>query len=179
MELSHFSEQPDIREFVPRPAPNSSQTGEMVWAVDEAHMHNYLLPRDCPRVCFCRGPATDAADWQRLSCGSQARAVVSIEAAWFPAMRAACLYRYILPPATFSCIDAEAGYYVSRELVVPERVEVIDDLPAALLARNVELRITPSLWPLRDLVIGSSVQFSIIRMRNAARPDDYVPVIPL
>jgi hypothetical protein len=38
----------------------------------------------------------------------------------------------------------------------------------------------PSLWELRDQVIGSSLDFSIIRMRNAAPPmNGYVPKYPL
>ena len=42
-----------------------------------------------------------------------------------------------------------------------------DHLPGALLARNVELRIMPELWKLHDGIAASSMQFSIIRMRNA------------
>jgi Family of unknown function (DUF6886) len=30
------------------------------------------------------------------------------------------------------------------------------------------LRVMPTLWPLRDAVVASTLQFSIIRMRNAA-----------
>ncbi|MBC8163249.1 MAG: hypothetical protein H7Z42_18730, partial [Roseiflexaceae bacterium] len=49
----------------------------------------------------------------------------------------------------------------------PTAVRVIDDLAEALLARQVELRIVPSLWPLADAVAASSLEFSNIRMRNA------------
>jgi hypothetical protein len=46
--------------------------------------------------------------------------------------------------------------------------------------RNVELRITPSLWPLRDAVAGSTLEFSISRMRNAQPPiNGYVPKFPV
>ena len=44
-----------------------------------------------------------------------------------------------------------------------------DDLILELLNRGVELRIVPSLWPLRDEVVKSTLQFSLIRMRNAQR----------
>jgi len=68
--------------------------------------------------------------------------------------------------------DAGAGYYVSREAVSPQGVTPITDLLAELTRRDVELRVTPSLWPLRDAVAASTLQFSIIRMRNAApRPN--------
>lgn len=174
MNLSHISDRADIERFEPRPAPSASsgQEGLMVWAVDDDHLHNYLLPRDCPRVCFRVGEKTSDEDRARLMVGESARAVVAIESGWWPALRGEKLYRYILPSAPFTCIDAGAGYYIAREAVVPERVEVIDDLPLALLERDVELRITPSLWPLRDAVIDSTMEFSIIRMRNAQPPRD-------
>jgi len=45
--------------------------------------------------------------------------------------------------------------------------EVLPDPVSELRRRGVELRVLPNLWPLRDVVIASSLQFSIIRMRNA------------
>jgi hypothetical protein len=55
----------------------------------------------------------------------------------------------------------------SRVSVVPARVDVVDDAMAELLRRGVELRVVANLWPLRDAVVDSSLEFSIIRMRNA------------
>ncbi len=82
------------------------------------------------------------------------------------------VYLYDLPSDTFEVHDAGAGYYVSREAVSPQGVTPITDLLAELTRRDVELRVTPSLWPLRDAVAASTLQFSIIRMRNAApRPN--------
>ena len=49
----------------------------------------------------------------------------------------------------------------------PVRVEVFDDLVGELRKRGAELRLVPNLWPLRDAVVASSLQFSMIRMRNA------------
>jgi hypothetical protein len=43
----------------------------------------------------------------------------------------------------------------------------IDDVLAALIERDVELRVMPSLRKLRDAVVASTLQFSIIRIRNA------------
>lgn len=169
LELFHISDQPNIARFEPRPppSPRPGLEGAMVWAIDLAHLHNYLLPRDCPRVTFYATPASDPADVARLMAGVSARHVVAIEAGWLPAVRAARLYQYALPPASFELNDAGAGYYISREPVAPSRVTPIDDLLAALLAHDVELRVMPSLWRLCDAVVASSLQFSIIRMRNA------------
>ena len=169
MTLYHLSEEPDIACFSPRPAPDpgSGQTGLMVWAIDDAHLHNYLLPRDCPRVTFYSRPDSHPDDVMRLMGPGTARAVVAIEHAWFHRLLAQRLYVYEFSGESFTLIDAGAGYYISRETVVPQAVTPIDDLAEALFECGVELRVLPSLWPLRDAVAASSLSFSMIRMRNA------------
>lgn len=46
-------------------------------------------------------------------------------------------------------------------------VTIVDDPLCAVLQRGVELRILPNLWSLRDAIIESTLEFSIIRWRNA------------
>lgn len=175
--LYHFSERGDIDRFEPRPAPNASspiQSGAMFWAVEAELEHNYLLPRDCPRVCFTTQTASTRGDIERQIGPTAARFVVAVEAGWLPIIRSTRLYRYELPAETFVPVDKSAAYYISRESVVPRAVMVVDDLLVALVERDVELRITPSLWPLYDAVVASSLRFSCIRMRNARlRKDMY------
>lgn len=161
--LYHLSEQCGISRFEPRPSRHMGEP--VVWAVDEARLRNYLVPRDCPRVTFYAGPETTPEEVVCFLGGSPA--VVAVESAWLGRLRSCHLYCYHLPGETFECIDECAGYYVSRQAVVPARVEVFDDLLAALLGRGVELRFLPDLWALRDAVVGSTLQFSIIRMQNA------------
>ena len=50
----HVSEESNIAVFEPRlpPSPDSGVQGEVVWAIDQEHLPNYLLPRDCPRSDF-------------------------------------------------------------------------------------------------------------------------------
>ncbi len=167
--LFHISDDPNITRFDPRPPPSagSGQTGLMVWAVGERLLHNYLLPRDCPRVTFYAAPTSAPEDVERLLGTSNATYVVAIESCWLSAVRAGRLYKYALPPATFAPVDEGAGYYISREPVVPLAVAPIDDILGALLARDVELRVMPSLWKLHDTIAASTLQFSIIRLRNA------------
>ena len=165
--LYHISEDPSIAQFVPRPAPNAPQRGEMVWAIDNQHLRNYLLPRNCPRVCFAIGKGTSRMDWERLACGSLAHAVIAVESGWLTTIRSTTLYQYSLPEVSFERIDDAAGYYIAREPITPLGVTAIPDLIAALLDRDVELRIMPSLWPLYDAVVASTLEFSIIRMRHA------------
>jgi hypothetical protein len=94
--------------------------------------------------------------------------VVAIEQLWMERLQQCRLYCYSLPEQTFECLDEGAGYFVSRGAVVPAGVEVLRDPISELRRRGVELRVVPNLWPLRDVVIASSLQFSIIRMRNAS-----------
>jgi hypothetical protein len=180
--LYHISDQPDIARFDPRPAPSPRPglEGQMVWAIDRDHLHNYLLPRDCPRVTFYALPESAPEDIDRLMAGSSAKYVVAIEARWLPTVRRERLYQYELPPESFVALDEGAGYYISRAPVAPRAVTPIEDLLVELTRHDVELRVMPSLWKLRDLVIGASLQFSIIRMRNAQPPEDgMAPHYPL
>jgi hypothetical protein len=161
--LFHVSEESDIGRFEPRAAADGGEP--VVWAIDDARLHNYLVPRECPRVTYYAGRETTAADVERFL-GSSA-AVVAVESGWLERLRSCRLYCYHLPPETFESFDECAGYFVSRLAVVPARVDAFDDVMAELLGRGVELRFVPSLWPLRDAVVASSLRFSLIRMRNA------------
>lgn len=161
--LFHVSEKAGIHRFEPR--QSDSVAGPVVWAIATDRLHNYLVPRDCPRVTYYAGRDTIAADVERFL-GSSAT-VVAVESGWFERLRSCRLYCYHLSPETFERIDECAGYFVSRVAVVPAHVDVIDDPIAELLKRGVELRFVPELWALRDAVVQSTLQFSIIRMRNA------------
>jgi Family of unknown function (DUF6886) len=162
--LFHISEEPDIARFEPRASQYAD--GLILWAIEERRLCNYLVPRDCPRVTYYAGADTTAADKERFLGSSPA--VVAIESAWLERLRLARLYCYHMPPETFECLDACAGYFVSQVPIVPSAVSVFDDLLGELLRRGTELRVLPNLWPLRDAVVASSLQFSMIRMRNAA-----------
>lgn len=169
--LYHVSDIPSITRFEPRPAPSGTVEGDMVWAIDRRHLHNYLLPRDCPRVTFYALPESRPEDIERLLGTSTAKYVVAIESRWLPEVIQQPLYIYEMPPATFTCIDAGAGYYISREAVTPLSIRRVSNLLLELVNDDVELRVMPSLWKLRDAVVSSSLQFSIIRWRNAQPRD--------
>jgi hypothetical protein len=79
------------------------------------------------------------------------------------------------PPRLLNALMS-ARVIVSRASVVPTGVKVVSDPLAELVARGVELRILPNLWSLRDAVVSSSLQFSIIRMRNAASHESSEPI---
>ena len=161
--LFHVSEEPAIKLFEPR--PSKYVLDPVVWAIDEARLRNYLMPRNCPRVTYYAGTETSREDVEQFLGSSSA--VIAVESAWFDRFRSCRLYCYQLPAETFACLDECAGYFVSRSSVVPAGVSIIDDVIGELLRIGVELRFVPNLWPLRDAVASSTLQFSIIRMHNA------------
>ncbi|HEV8396551.1 MAG TPA: hypothetical protein VGQ37_19855 [Vicinamibacterales bacterium] len=161
--LYHVSDAAAIERFEPR--PSTLTDAPVVWAVDDERLRNYLLPRDCPRVTYYAGAQTTAAD--RAAFLESATAVVAIEEQWLERVRHARLYVYELPPDTFECIDECAGYFVTRVAVDPLGVRRCADPIGELDQRGVAVRALPDLWSLRDAVVASSLQFSIIRMRNA------------
>jgi hypothetical protein len=162
----HVSENSGIERFEPRDVEGSDGASErLVWAIDADRLRNYLVPRDCPRVTYYADADTSRDDVERFLGSSTA--VVAIEHAWWERVRSARLYCYRLPPDTFEPRDPCAGYYVSRTPVAPIDVRVIDDCLGELIARGVEVRLLPNLWRLHDVVVASTLQFSIIRMRNA------------
>lgn len=169
--LFHFSDDPGIAMFEPRPVRTPSARGEgrdwlngpLVWAIAESHDFLYLFPRECPRILAWARPGTDEREWSHWL--GAARAVAYIEAGWLERMRAAELTRYEFPPGGFEDLD-DAGMWVSRQ-----PVEVIDrlqfsDLPDRLQERGVRLEVMESLAPLRGLW-DTSLQVSGIRLRNA------------
>lgn len=161
--LFHVSETPDIEVFVPRP-------NDTVWAITAARLHNYLVPRDCPRVTFYARPETSAADRERFL--GAASSVVAIESAWRARCESTPLYVYAFEPRQFRLRDEIAGYYTTEDSVRPLHVMRIDRPLVALAERGVDVRFLASLWHLREEVADSSLGFSIIRMRNASPPPD-------
>ena len=166
--LLYFSEDPTISRVEPRLSPSRPEFPPLVWAIDAEHAPLYYFPRDCPRVAFWALPGSTPSDIDRFLAHTTARWVIAIESAWLERVRQTRLFAYHLPREAFTCQDAEIGYYTCVEAVTPLRVEPVGDLLARLADANIELRVTPSLWPLHDALIPSSLHFSLIRMRNAA-----------
>lgn len=168
--LLHFSEDPNIAVFRPHHAKGREHEPPCVWAVDPEHAPLYWFPRDCPRITFWAGTDTTLEDRDRfLGFGSAARVHVT-ENAWLARMRSVQLYVYSFAPEPFELYPEPGGFYVSRSEVVPERCEGVGDLLARHAEAGVELRFTPSLWPLERAVAGSSLEFSMVRLRNALTP---------
>lgn len=177
MNSYHVSDIPGIEIFEPRviPQEGASPDEKVVWALGERLLHNFLVPRDCPRVTYYVGPNTTPEDADDVMRETTATHVVTVETGWLDRIRNETLYLYEMPSETFALHGRDNGpeHYVSPEAVVPRSVTVVDDLVTAMVARDVEFRVTPSLWPLRDRIIATTIQFSCYRMRNAAPRADY------
>jgi hypothetical protein len=161
----HFSHDPTITEFVPHVAATSAEPQPYVWAIDGEHAPAYWFPRDCPRVTFWPLAPPDGAQTALLA---GARRVHAVEWAWLDRIRATVLYRYEFDATPFRRYHPAAGYQVSDRAVRPLAVRTLGDLLAVHADAGIELRLVPNLWPLAELVQRSGLEFSMIRMRNAA-----------
>ena len=160
-DLWHFSEDRSLGRFVPRDGK--------VWAIDGTYGWLYWFPRDCPRACFWAVEETTDDDIERWLDGDPGRRVAVIETSWLERLRSVRLYAYRLPPEPFEVVEDDRFYIASRPVEPLERVE-LGDLLARHADAGVELRIAPSLYPLWDKVIETTLDFSGIRLRNAVRP---------
>jgi hypothetical protein len=165
MKLFHVSETPGLSRFEPRPAADGTPK---VWAIETRTLGNYLLPRDCPRVCLRPGKASDPAELALLD---GADVLIAIEAAWLVRVETTTLFVYDMPAQSFMLEDEIAGYWTSRDTIVPLGCTIASDLPARIAETGARLVILDSLWPLHDRVRDSALAFSMIRMRNAAQRD--------
>lgn len=167
MVLYHFSDSPDIRVFEPRVLNHQLDEVAKVWAIDEYHAPHYYFPRECPRICVWPKGDTTQSDLEKYIGMSGTRRMAAIESAWYDRMKAGHIYRYTFDPEDFEAYNENAGYYITTRTVKPIDAVKIDDLVKALLMEEIELRIIPSLLPLQEAILKSSMNFSMIRLRNA------------
>ena len=103
--LFHVGDGAPLASMRPRPSPPGTQHAGrlLVWAVDLAHLANYLLPRECPRVCWVPSPAAGGL------LAAPARRVIAVEHQWLPRLSGAGLQVHELEPDGFVCLDEAAG----------------------------------------------------------------------
>ena len=96
-----------------------------------------------------------------------------MEAGWLPAMRGCRMYAYRLPAGPFRPHEV-GGYWIADQPVDAIDQVVIDDLIGRHARADIELRITPSIWPFWRRVASATVEFSGSRLHNAApHPDRF------
>ena len=167
MRLFHFSEDPAIETFVPRVLAQRPEIQPLVWAVHPDYGWTYCFPRECPRILAWPLPETTANDLRAWCQNGPPRRVACIEAAWLERMGTVPLYRYEFEPEGFEALDGDAWMLVSPREQRPAAMNPVGDLAHALVGEGVELRVMPSLLPLRD-AWDTTMHVSGIRLRNAA-----------
>lgn len=160
--LWHVSEDAGLAAFRPRPEVGQ---GAVVWGIADERLAHYLVPRDCPRVCFRARPDTAHGDRARFL-GPSGKPVLALAGSWWAQLRDAALHLYELPRAPFRVADANAGYFVSEQAVRPLRHVAMQHAVPEILRRGYELRLEGDLRALASAVSHSTLSFSLIRMRN-------------
>lgn len=167
IKLYHVSEEPGIEVFQPRPSPQQYDNikKNVVFAISDKMLHNYLLPRNCPRVTFYAKPGSSQSDIDTYL--GTSKYVVTVEESWLEKIKQTTLYLYEFPTDSFTLLDEGAGYYISYEAVKPVSVEMIYNLPDEITKRGAEFRSMESIKELAAEIAESSLQYSIIRIKNA------------
>lgn len=171
--LFHFSENPAIASFVPKPVevPSNRLPGEewlngpLVWAVSEEKQATYLFPRECPRILLWRTPTSTPEDVATWWGDSAVWMIAHVELDWRERIDTQTIYRDQLPTETFQSLTDD-WMWVSKVTVEPIGREAITNLLEALRLQHVEVRFMERLMPLRD-VWNTSLHASGIRLRNA------------
>ena len=166
-QVLHFSENPRITRFEPHVAATARESEPYVWAVDAEQAPAYWFPRDCPRVMAWPGPSTTAADRRFLSGGR----MHAVEYAWLHRIQSIQVYAYRFDARPFRPIGAPLPHaMVATEAVEPLGApEPVGDLLALHERAGIEVRLVRDLRALWEVVTGSSMEFSGIRLRNADR----------
>jgi hypothetical protein len=169
MRIFHVSEEGDINVFNPRTPSRIDLDNNinLVWAIREERLVNFLTPRDCPRVTFYARGDSKKSDIEKYIGKGNVNAVIAIEHGWFEKVLNTTLYLYEFDTTNFVLQDDIAGYYVSTKAEVPIRVIKVENIFSALFEYNIEFRIVPNLWNIFDDIVASTLGYSMCRMRNA------------
>lgn len=164
----HLSEDGSIDRFAPAVPQSNPGHPPAVWAMDAEHEPPYWFPPHCPRISVWAYD-DDQQTVLRSTFGTDATRICAAESGWLDRMRTARIYRYAFDGARFEPWPDADGQYTTGETVFPERVDVLDDLIALHADAEVELRFTPMLGTLMDVVVSSGLPFSFVRIRDARR----------
>jgi hypothetical protein len=152
------SEDDSIRRFEPRDG--------RVWAIATRLLPLYWFPRDCPRATFWAESGTTEEDVRRFLGGDRGRRVHLVEPGWLEPMRTCRVVAYQMPEQTF--VEDDDRFWISAEAVEPLELVELGDLVARHERAGIELGTEGDLLHLWDEVIGSTLGYSGIRLRNAA-----------
>lgn len=166
--LFHLSEEKNIQKFIPRESKKQWGGAMYVWAISEGKIHNYLLPRDCPRICITTNKLDIFKEWIDTEKPKNRKAIIFVSTDWIEKIRNCTLYRCEFDNSKFTEIDKIAGYYVSSLIEVPIETTKINNCLRALEILNVELAIVDnsSLVEIKNKVVQNLIEFSVIKWSN-------------
>ena len=166
--LYHISEEEDIQYFHPRISKEQWNYENYVWAIDEEKIHNYLLPRECPRICIDLEKIKININWLEKFPIENQKAIVFVPDYWKENILLCTLFKYEFDNSNFKLIDKIAGYYVSRKVEVPIRKFEIKNCEQELTNSNAIL-ITlkrAQMLEIKEKVVKDLNDFSIIKWNN-------------
>jgi hypothetical protein len=151
------SEDDSIGRFEPRDGK--------VWAIATRLLPLYWFPRECPRATFWAESTTTEGDVDRFLGGDRARRVHVVEPEWLEPMRTTRVLTYRMPEHGF--VQNDDRFWISAAPVEPLEVVELGDLAERHEEAGIELGTEPDLLHFWDEVVGASLGFSGIRLRNA------------
>src|SRR5688572_24942286 len=115
MKLYHVSEEPGTEVSEPRPSPQAYANikSDVVFAITEEMLHNYLLPRGSPRVTYYAKSDSTNEDIEKFIGVTNKKYIMTVEEGWLEKIKQTTLYLYELPAENFTLLDEGAGYYIS------------------------------------------------------------------
>ena len=167
MRLFHISEDGYIEKFIPRRSKEIWEYKNYVWAIEEEKIQNYLLPRDCPRICLMSKDDFVLENYLV----SDKKSYIIIPFYWKERLENSVLFRYEFDPINFKLIDSIAGYYVSEHVEVPINKKRLENCLEELELLNVGVisMEVGELEHLKKKVIERVEDFSIIRWSNIVK----------
>lgn len=171
-EVWHFSEDPDITEFLPHVAATARQPEAYVWAVDAERCPDYWFPRECPRAMAWRTADSDPEVGDRLL-GRGVERVHVIEYPWLRVLTTTTVHAYPFAAADFRPFGDPPHAWVSEQPVRPLRPPLaVSDLVGQHERAGIQLRVVPDLFDWWWDVVPSGLGFSGIRLRNSPNVRD-------
>lgn len=170
--IFHVSEVAGIEEFIPRESPSffENLNENVVFGIGERPLHNYLLPRECPRVAYYATSQTNTED--RIAyCRGEATYHIFLREDWRDIITTTTLYCYEFDTSHFRLLDKIADYYVSSKTENPIGVIKISNILDELMQRkNVAVNFVDDLNKIAAQIKKSTLHYSLIRMRNNRAP---------
>ncbi len=163
--LWHASEDAAIACFEPHHRPRHSLDEPLVWAIDTCHLPLYWFPRECPRATFWANSQTSEKDVDLFLNGDRSLRRHVIEPAWLGRLRTTRVVAYRFPAGTFERWDR---FWISRVAVEPLELVELGDLAERHASAGIALEADDDLLGLWERVVGSTLAFSGIRLRNAS-----------